>query len=246
MTQVAGIQAVNAEGNVIGTLSVDDLTELVSAKIIQEAKNEAVPARSASVMSEASTLAATDEYEDQLALDTNPAYIRSLDTNGNPKRTAIASLASVVGGLIPEATKTNKGLMTPYLAGLTVTHSVTVKSGDFVKLFTVRQFGIGTFQLFSGDFVANNPSTLYNAFITVNNRSQGNLNLVVMGVKATSATIYAKWNSDNSIDVYVKMPNAAYVICNLSWILQSTSYHFTTKMEIVNSVSETELTKYQL
>ena len=152
----------------------------------------------------------------------------------------------VVGGLIPEATKTNKGLMTPYLAGLTVTHSVTVKSGDFVKLFTVRQFGIGTFQLFSGDFVANNPSTLYNAFITVNNRSQGNLNLVVMGVKATSATIYAKWNSDNSIDVYVKMPNAAYVICNLSWILQSTSYHFTTKMEIVNSVSETELTKYQL
>lgn len=155
-------------------------------------------------------------------------------------------VSKVVGGLLPEASKTNKGLMTPYLAGLTVTHSVTVKSGDFVKLFTVRQFGIGTFQLFSGDFVANNPSTLYNAFITVNNRSQGNLNLVVMGVKATSATIYAKWNSDNSIDVYVKMPNAAYVICNLSWILQSTSYHFTTKMEIVNSVSETELTKYQL
>ena len=89
MTQVAGIQAVNAEGKVIGTLSVDDLTELVATKIVQEAKNEAVSARSASVMSEASTLAATDEYEDQLALDTNPAYIRSLDSNGNPKRTAI-------------------------------------------------------------------------------------------------------------------------------------------------------------
>lgn len=100
MTQVAGIQAVNAEGKVIGTLSVDDLTELVSAKIIQESKNEAVSARSASVMSEASTLAATDEYEDKLDIDTNPAYIRSLDTNGNPKRTAIASLASVVGGLL--------------------------------------------------------------------------------------------------------------------------------------------------
>ena len=100
MKQVAGLQAVNAEGKVIGTLSVDDLTELVATKIVQEAKNEAVSARSASVMSEASTLAATDEYEDQLALDTNPAYIRSLDSNGNPKRTAIASLASVVGGLI--------------------------------------------------------------------------------------------------------------------------------------------------
>ena len=100
MTQVAGIQAVNAEGKVIGTLSVDDLTELVATKIVQEAKNEAVSARSASVMSEASTLAATDEYEDKLDIDTNPAYIRSLDTNGNPKRTAIASLASVVGGLL--------------------------------------------------------------------------------------------------------------------------------------------------
>lgn len=111
MTQVAGLQAVNEEGQVIGTLSVDDLTELVATKIVQEAKNEAVSARSASVMSEASTLAATDEYEDQLALDTNPAYIRSLDTNGNPKRTAIASLASVVGGLLPEATISNTGLM---------------------------------------------------------------------------------------------------------------------------------------
>ena len=118
MTQVAGIQAVNAEGKVIGTLSVDDLTELVATKIVQEAKNEAVSARSASVMSEASTLAATDEYEDQLALDTNPAYIRSLDSNGNPKRTAIASLASVVGGLLPEVTINNKGLASPIFCGI--------------------------------------------------------------------------------------------------------------------------------
>lgn len=155
-------------------------------------------------------------------------------------------IAQVVGELLPEASTTNKGLMTTYLAGLTVTHSVNVKSGDFVKLFTVRQYGFGTFQLFSGDYVANNPSTLYNAFITVNNRSQGNLNLVVMGVKTTSATIYAKWNSDNSIDVYVKMPNAAYVTCNLSWTLQNTNYHFTIVMKVDNSVTESELTKYQL
>lgn len=112
MTQVAGIQAVNAEGKVVGTLSVNYLTELVSAKNIQEAKNEAVSARSASVMSEASTLAATDEYEDQLDLDTNPAYIRSMDSEGNPKRTATTSLATVVGGLLPEVSINNNGLMT--------------------------------------------------------------------------------------------------------------------------------------
>lgn len=110
MTQVAGIQAVNAEGNVIGTLSVDDLTELVAANIVQSTKKELASAQSAAVLAETSTLAATDEYEDQLALDTNPAYIRSLDTNGNPKRTAIASLATVVGGLIGLAASNKNGL----------------------------------------------------------------------------------------------------------------------------------------
>lgn len=135
MTQVAGIQAVNAEGNVIGTLSVDDLTELVATKIIQEAKNEAVSARSASVMSEASTLAATDEYEDKLDIDTNPAYIRSLDTNGNPKRTAIASLASVVGGLIGLANGEKNGLMSYYAAKVTGLGMIkSISNKQFIKI----------------------------------------------------------------------------------------------------------------
>ena len=152
-----------------------------------------------------------------------------------------------MGGLIPEATTNQKGLMTPYLVELTVTYSANVNSGDFVKLFKVSQFGFGTFQLFAGDFVANNPSTLYNAFITINNRSQGSISFVVSGVKTTTATIYAKWNSsDNSIDVYVKMPSALYVTCNLSWIFRSASYYFTTIMTVDNSVTESELTKYQL
>lgn len=120
MTQVAGLQAVNEEGQVIGTLSVDDLTELVATKIVQEAKNEAISTRSASVMSEASTIAATDEYEDQLELDTNPAYVRSLDSDGNPKRTATTSLATVVGGLLPSngieriSTSANVSQSNPY------------------------------------------------------------------------------------------------------------------------------------
>lgn len=151
-----------------------------------------------------------------------------------------------MGGLIPEATTNQKGLMTPYLAALTVTYSVNVKSGDFVKLFNVRQFGFGTFQLFAGDYVSNNPSTLYNAFITVNNRSQGSLSLVVSGIKTTSAIIYCKRNSDNGVDVYAKMPNATYVACNLSWFLQNSNYHLTTIMTVDNSVTESELTKYQL
>lgn len=143
MTQVAGIQAVNAEGKVIGTLTVDDLTELVATKIVQEAKNEAVSARSASMMSEASTLAVTDEYEDKLDIDTNPAYIRSMDSEGNPKRTETTSLAKVVGGLIGTVTATKNGLIK---AGILVQHNVgylksikiNITSGSFFVSMNVN------------------------------------------------------------------------------------------------------------
>lgn len=144
MTQVAGIQAVNAEGKVIGTLTVDDLTELVATKIVQEAKNEAVSARSASMMSDASTLAATDEYEDKLDIDTNPAYIRSMDSEGNPKRTATTSLATVVGGLLPVATLSNNGIMTSsHVKNIDngfVVNSGTGQKGKYVKLFTLGNY----------------------------------------------------------------------------------------------------------
>ena len=153
MTQVAGLQAVNEEGQVIGTLSVDDLTELVATKIVQEAKNEAVSARSASVMSEASTLAATDEYEDQLELDTNPAYVRSLDSEGNPKRTATTSLASVVGGLIGTATTKKNGLI-----------SSTLYSELKLSFYSGNGFGGGSDKMYNAFSFANN--TIFSAFIT--------------------------------------------------------------------------------
>ena len=100
ITQVAGLQAVNAEGNVIGTLSVDDLTNLVANNLVKSTQNQVVAARSVSTMSEASTLAASDDYENTLPIDANPASVRTLDADGNPKQTGISALAQVVGELI--------------------------------------------------------------------------------------------------------------------------------------------------
>lgn len=100
MTQVAGLQAVNAEGNVIGTLSVDDLTNLVANNLVKSTQNQIAAARSVSTMSEASTLAASDDYENTLPIDANPASVRTLDAAGNPKQTGISALAQVVGGLL--------------------------------------------------------------------------------------------------------------------------------------------------
>ena len=200
MTQVAGIQAVNAEGKVIGTLSVDDLTELVATKIVQEAKNEAVSARSASVMSEASTLAATDEYEDQLELDTNPAYVRSLDSEGNPKRTATTSLATVVGELIGTATTNQDGLM-PAFRSMTIHYN----DADNVVKYTL-------------------PSNIgFSMCITVikNHESGGQAVVFVTGYQggivadAVRKGYYLKGisyvtNSD-SIDIYVKVNSFVFV-----------------------------------
>lgn len=200
MTQVAGLQAVNEEGQVIGTLSVDDLTELVATKIVQEAKNEAVSARSASVMSEASTLAATDEYEDQLELDTNPAYVRSLDSDGNPKRTATTSLATVVGGLIGTATTNQDGLM-PAFRSMTIHYN----DADNVVKYTL-------------------PSNIgFSMCITVikNHESGGQAVVFVTGYQggivadAVRKGYYLKGisyitNSD-SIDIYVKVNSFVFV-----------------------------------
>ena len=100
ITQVAGLQAVNAEGNVIGTLSVDDLTNLVANNLVKSTQNQIAAARSVSTMSEASTLAASDDYENTLPIDANPASVRTLDSEGNPKQTGISAFAQVVGGLL--------------------------------------------------------------------------------------------------------------------------------------------------
>ena len=99
MTQVAGLQTVDAEGNVIGTLSVDDLTNLVANNLVKSTQNQIAAARSVSTMSEASTLAASYDYENTFPIDAIPASVRTLDSEGNPKQTGISAFAQVVGGL---------------------------------------------------------------------------------------------------------------------------------------------------
>ena len=111
MTQVAGLQTVDAEGNVIGTLSVDDLTELVANNLVKSTQNQIAAARSVSTMSEASTLAASDDYENTLPIDANPASVRTLDAAGNPKQTGISAFAQVVGGLLASKGDLNASLL---------------------------------------------------------------------------------------------------------------------------------------
>ena len=96
INSVAGFKAVDANGNELGIMSLADITAAVKESLMQDA----AIARSVATMSEASTLAASDTYEDQLPQKTNFTWARALDSNGNPILTSKESLASVVGGLI--------------------------------------------------------------------------------------------------------------------------------------------------
>lgn len=152
-----------------------------------------------------------------------------------------------MGGLLPEVTEAKNGLMSASLFRLERQYYASgLKSGAFVKLFNIKQYGMGLFYLNAGDFVSNNPSSLFSGFVNINNRSQGNNSVFFKSLKFYGVILYTKWNSDNSVDVYVKMPSASYVCCYLRWISLLEDYRVTMSMKVDESIQESELSKIEL
>ena len=129
---VIGFQAVDAEGNVLGFVSKAELVNeakqalYADLAILETNRPTTLPAND--MLADTSTLAATDVYEDQLAIKSDAPYIRGLDATGNPIRISKADLASVVGGLIGIATQSKRGLATSVMvksSGATYTVSST-------------------------------------------------------------------------------------------------------------------------
>lgn len=103
MSQVAGFKAVDAEGNELGVVSMNELTESISKQVLQTIamRNQATTLEQPALMSAASTLAAgNDAYENELPEQTDLKWARALDASGNPILISKESLASVVGGLL--------------------------------------------------------------------------------------------------------------------------------------------------
>lgn len=143
-------------------------------------------------------------------------------------------------------TEVKNGLMSASLFRLERQYYASVlKSGAFVKLFNIKQYGIGLFYINAGDFVSNNPSSLFSGFVNINNR-KGNNSVFFKSLKFYGVILYTKWNSDNSVDVYVKMPSASYVCCHLRWISLLENYRVTMSMKVDESIQESELSKIEL
>ncbi len=124
LNNIVGFKAVDKNGNE-RQVTVDEMTELVSARIVSAA-------------SEISTFAAAaatgnDVYENELPTVTDAANVRVLQSSGDAAQMTMQSLASKLGELLPTASNEKKGLMP---IGQALTNEFVLKSGEVLLLST--------------------------------------------------------------------------------------------------------------
>ena len=102
LENIVGFKAVDKNGDE-RQVTVDEMTELVSARIVSAASEISTFAAAAA--------AGTDEFEDQLPQSDTFSWLRTLDGSKNPTLTSSSAAAKVLGGLIGVTTPTKDGLM---------------------------------------------------------------------------------------------------------------------------------------
>jgi hypothetical protein len=107
LNNIVGFKAVDKNGNE-RQVTVDEMTELVSARIVSAASEISTFAAAAA--------AGTDEFEDQLPQSDTFSWLRTLDGSKNPTLTSSSAAAKVLGGLIGTATANKNGLMSKIFA----------------------------------------------------------------------------------------------------------------------------------
>lgn len=138
LNNIVGFKAVDKNGNE-RQVTVDEMTELVSARIVSAASEISTFA--------AATAAGTDEFEDQLPQSDTFSWLRTLDGSKNPTLTSSSAAAKVLGELIPLATNEANGLMSKnnYIKiaqSITSTKLIKIESWDgYSTLVFIRTSG---------------------------------------------------------------------------------------------------------
>ena len=94
LNNIVGFKAVDKNGNE-RQVTVDEMTELVSARIVSAASEISTFA--------AATAAGTDEFEDQLPQSDTFSWLRTLDGSKNPTLTSSSAAAKVLGELMTKS-----------------------------------------------------------------------------------------------------------------------------------------------
>ena len=121
LNNIVGFKAVDKNGNE-RQVTVDEMTELVSARIVSAASEISTFAAAAA--------AGTDEFEDQLPQSDTFSWLRTLDGSKNPTLTSSSAAAKVLGELLP----TNGIKRTEYYETirLGVSFSIGAPTNEFV------------------------------------------------------------------------------------------------------------------
>ena len=138
LENIVGFKAVDKNGNE-RQVTVDEMTELVSARIVSAASEISTFAAAAA--------AGTDEFEDQLPQSDTFSWLRTLDGSKNPTLTSSSAAAKVLGELLPLATNEVNGLMSKnnYIKiaqSITSTKLIKIESWDgYSTLVFIRTSG---------------------------------------------------------------------------------------------------------
>ena len=138
LNNIVGFKAVDKNGKE-RQVTVDEMTELVSARIVSAASEISTFAAAAA--------AGTDEFEDQLPQSDTFSWLRTLDGSKNPTLTSSSAAAKVLGELIPLATNEANGLMSKnnYIKiaqSITSTKLIKIESWDgYSTLVFIRTSG---------------------------------------------------------------------------------------------------------
>ena len=111
LTKVAGFKALDSDGNELGIVSMEQLTDSIAMRIADGLSERTVLPANNVPMAVAATSTGSDKMETAFAETTDPAYVRVIDKNGNSAKQGISSLATVVGELIGIAASNKNGLV---------------------------------------------------------------------------------------------------------------------------------------
>lgn len=104
LENIVGFKAVDKNGKE-RQVTVDEMTELVSARIVSAASEISTFAAAAA--------AGTDEFEDQLPQSDTFSWLRTLDGSKNPTLTSSSAAAKVLGELLPNSLGFLRGYNNP-------------------------------------------------------------------------------------------------------------------------------------
>ena len=146
-------------------------------------------------------------------------------------------------GLLPEASKDKKGLMPVAASKFAFGNLINnCKRNKFYKAFRLQQYATGVLVLLYGSITIDRG--LQTVIFSLNNRCQGTFYIQsrkILSTDSSQYTIYAKYNSDDSVDFYFKGHDEDYIILNYFWLIRPESYKLTVYDIEDNSVTESNL-----